>query len=259
MTPVSAADAPRRLHGSSQLRAQAQDPQRAYTLRIHLQYLDFRTRQFHLEPDPLNAGTEHRECSSRAFCSVDHQSHGKGLRARIYRIEIPWRTVIPLHRRVPSARPRSAATLRLDDCNIWLAHFSEVDRMIGAKLDEILYHINCLCQSGLVETALPDHEDAPPLLQEPLDRSSVSFNIGPKLLRPKGGISGRIGGLGTTGVTMPETAMNLYRNLPFRQHDIWSPRKSFVMNAKSEASRMQCPADKHLRLRVRCPDPRHHS
>ena len=46
-------------NGSIQLRAPAQDPQRAHTLRIHLQDLDIRAGQIHLEPDPPDAGTEH--------------------------------------------------------------------------------------------------------------------------------------------------------------------------------------------------------
>jgi transposase InsO family protein len=36
-----------RLHGSLQLRAQAQDPRRPHALRIHLQNLDIRARSIH--------------------------------------------------------------------------------------------------------------------------------------------------------------------------------------------------------------------
>src|SRR5690606_37731273 len=59
--PRPAANAPRRLHGSLQLRSKAKVPRRSHALRIHLQDLDIRARQIHPEPDPPNAGTEHLE------------------------------------------------------------------------------------------------------------------------------------------------------------------------------------------------------
>ena len=55
----SAADAPRRLPRSMQLRAKAEDPKLIHALRIHPQNLDIRAGTIHPKPDPPDAGTEH--------------------------------------------------------------------------------------------------------------------------------------------------------------------------------------------------------
>ena len=60
--PRRAPNASRGLHGSLQLRTQAEDPRRPHPIRIHLQNLDSRAGSIHLKSDPPDAGTEHLMC-----------------------------------------------------------------------------------------------------------------------------------------------------------------------------------------------------
>lgn len=64
------------------------------------------------------------------------------------------------------------------------------------------------------DLALPDYANAPAERPQRLDLMSVPEHIGCKLLRPELHIRGRAGGKPTSGVLMPEAAVNEDHRVP---------------------------------------------
>lgn len=57
---------------------------------------------------------------------------------------------------------------------------------------------------------------------------------------------------------MPEAAMHLDGDLPFRQHDVGTSRQALLMKPEPEANCMQCLAQPDLGPRILATYPGHH-
>lgn len=83
-----------------------------------------------------------------------------------------------------------------------------------------------LCHHGLkvagAKAALPDNGSSPPSILQLLAVAQVARDIGGKLLFPEFLPCCRHGRVTTSVMPMPETAMHLYGDFPFRQHDVGS-------------------------------------
>lgn len=100
-----------------------------------------------------------------------------------------------------------------------------------------LYHHGL--KFACAKAALPDDGSSPPGILQILAVAQVARDIAGKLLLPEIRPCRRHGRVTTSLMPVPETAMHLDGDLPFRQHDVGAPRQALVMKPEPKTHRMQ--------------------
>ena len=123
---------------------------------------------------------------------------------------------------------------------------SDQDRDVGQPL------------RGVLESALPDDQDAPPELGKVPLVACISPDIFIEFCLPEGWASRRRGRVVTAGVAMPETAMDKDGQPVSWQHQVWRAREILAMKPKAKALCVKKSTQLHLWGGIPAPDATHH-
>lgn len=107
--------------------------------------------------------------------------------------------------------------------------------------------------------ALPNSEDSPACFTKIAHGLLITPDIRQKLLGPEFAIRGRHLGVATSGMLVPETAVNEDRDLSARQDDIGSAGQILPVQSEAKARSEQGPPDSEFRSGVLAPDSGHHA
>lgn len=108
-------------------------------------------------------------------------------------------------------------------------------------------------------SALPQLEDAPPMLQQFIAVSDISFHVLVEFQAPEFLARFRDGGVSAMGMSVPKAAVNKNADLMARQHHIGFSWKIFSVQAIPEAMPMQQPPNLHFRGSIAAADASHHA
>jgi hypothetical protein len=115
------------------------------------------------------------------------------------------------------------------------------------------------CGGTASQCAFPDTEDAPPLLNEPLEITPISFAIVGKFGRPEFRPGTWNLEIPASAVRMPEATMHQDRGLPAREYKVGSTWQTGDVDAVAKTHSPQSRPELQLRLGVLAADSRHHS
>lgn len=113
--------------------------------------------------------------------------------------------------------------------------------------------------SILAQCTFPDYGHSPTSTHEILPGPTVPRHVRPEFRLPEARPSGGVGSIGTSFMTVPETAMHETDSAKPTEHQVRRPRELPVVKTVPEAAPMQRAAKDQLGFRVLPADSRHHS
>lgn len=114
-----------------------------------------------------------------------------------------------------------------------------------------------LFPGGLLQFALPHHDDIPAHLPQFLLLPCVAFNVSFEFMIPEFPVGCRSACIPATLMPVPEAAVDEYNGLVLWQHDIRMSRISPVVFSESQSFRKEIFSDDFLRLGVLAADAGH--